>query len=155
MDGYSSGSLADFMPLLMLAAMIGMVDVWNRIDARSRTTRTFVPVVAAVLAWFGLWANMAFAITPWGTWNSVQASNFLNVQRTASDVTGHPLDHKVVIGTGFPDPAALGTLFVKGHCSALYVAYVTVRPTFVPMRYYVLVERAPYTALCHSLVENR
>jgi hypothetical protein len=146
---------ADFVPLLVLAAMIGTVDVWNRIDARPRTTRVFVPVVAAVLAWFGFWANMAFAITPWTTWNSVQASNFINVQHTVSDFTGHPLDHKVVIGTGYPEPAALGTLYVRGHCSTLYVAYTTVRPTFFPWVSWLPVEQAPHTPICHSLVGNR
>jgi hypothetical protein len=144
---------ADFVPLLVLAAMIGMVDGWNRIDARSRTTRTFVLVVAAALAWFGFWANTAFAITPGKTWNPVQASNFINVQRTVSNVTGHPLDHKVVIGSGFPAPAALGTLFVKGHCSALYVAWTTARTS--PSFSWLPVERAPHTPLCHWLVGDR
>jgi len=147
--------VADFVPLLVLAAMIGLVDLWNRIDARSRTTRTLVIVVAAVLAWFGFWANMAFALTPSNTWNSVQASNFINVQRTISDITGHPLDHKVVIASGFPDPAAIGTLFVRGHCSALYLAFWTVPRSPLAPGLYLPVERAPHTPLCHLLVGNR
>jgi hypothetical protein len=148
-------SAADFMPLLVLGVMIGLVDLWNRLDARSRTSRTFVLVVAASLAWFGFWANTACAITPWSTWNSVQASNFVNVEREVSDVTGHPLDHKVVVGKSFPDPAAMGTLFVEGRCRALYLAYVSVHPTLTPAIWYLPVERSPHVSLCHALVGKR
>jgi hypothetical protein len=146
---------ADFMPLLVLAAMIGMVDAWNRMVAHSRKSRTIVLVVAAALAWFGFWANMAFAITPWTTWNSVQTSNFINVQRTISDLTGHPLDNRVVTGSKFPQTAAQGTLFIQGDCKALYLAYASVTPSYVPQLSWLLVERAPQAPLCHSLVGKR
>ena len=55
---------ADFMPLLVFAAMIGMVDVWRRVGLAPRNTPVLIPVVAGVLAIFGFWANMGYTVTP-------------------------------------------------------------------------------------------
>ena len=55
---------ADFMPLLVFAAMIGMVDVWRRVGLAPRNTLVVIPVVAGALAIFGFWANMGYAVTP-------------------------------------------------------------------------------------------
>jgi hypothetical protein len=50
----------------------------------------------------------------------------------------------------------LGTLFIKGNCQALYVALETVpkslTPLSIPSLAWMLVERAPQTSLCRSLL---
>jgi hypothetical protein len=160
--------VADFIPLLVLTSMIGMIDVWRRLHGRSRVARIRVPAVIGLLALFGLWANLGFAITPNTNWNQTQLTQFTAAQKTVSDVTGHPLDGYVVVGahcTGrpvhssmynadciFPRPAPSGTLFVSRRCAQLYVAVQAVPPgVYFPPVVWSLVERAPNTSLCRSL----
>ncbi len=146
--------VADFMPLLVLASMIGMVEVWHRLDGRYRATRVYACVVIAVLALFGLLTNLGLAITPNQNWNRTQLTRYVDAQRMFSDVTGHPLDHYVVVGSNFPSRAPMGTLFVKGQCAELYIADQTPPLGFlhyVP-NFWLLVEQAPRTPICHSLV---
>jgi hypothetical protein len=164
----------DFMPLLVLASMIGMVNIWHRLDTRSRTTRRWVFTAVAVLALFGFWANMGFAIAPVPTWTEAQLTNYIHVQQDLSDITGHPLDHYVVVGTpnhcevptnspwrafgycDYPRHVPAGTLFVKGPCSELFISTQNLPPyPFVPSGFWVRVEKAPHTPICHSLTRER
>jgi hypothetical protein len=161
--------VADFMPLLVLTSMVGMIDVWRRLDGRSHVARTLVPAVIGVLALFELWANLGYATTPTTNWNHTQLTNYLTFQKSVSDVTGHPLDGYVAVGAhcpatavhsrlyntdcGYPRPATAGTLFVDRHCDELYVAVQAVPPgLYLPPSIWSLVERTPHTSLCHSLV---
>jgi hypothetical protein len=105
------------------------------------------------LALFGFWANMAFAITPTFDWNPTQASNYIDIQRAVSKVTGHPLDTKVVVTTRFRGPASAGTIFVQGRCEKLYLLVKTVpKGDPVPPLFLLPVERSPDTPICDSLV---
>ncbi len=56
--------LADFMPLLILASIIGMVDIWRRLDGRKRRARVWVLVAVGTLALFEFMANMGIAVAP-------------------------------------------------------------------------------------------
>lgn len=161
--------VADFLPLLVLTSMIGMIDVWRRLSGRSRVARTRVPAVIGLLALFGFWANLGFAITPDVDWNQAQLTRYVAAQKTVSDVTGHPLDGYVAFGARcthgaihnrlynldckFPLSAPAGTLFVARHCALLYVAVQAVPPRgYFPSTIWSVVERAPHTPLCRSLV---
>jgi hypothetical protein len=161
--------VADFIPLLVLTSMIGMVDVWRRLDGRSRAARIRVPAVIGLLALFGLWANLGFAVTPDTDWSHTQLTHYIAAQKAVSDITGHPLDGYVVVGARcsgkpsrrplhnldceFPHSASSGTLFVRRHCAQLYVAVQGVPAgAYFPSSIWSLVERAPHTSLCRSLV---
>jgi hypothetical protein len=162
--------VADFMPLLVLASMIGMVDIWRRFDGRSRATGTWVSAIIGVLALFGICSNMGYAVTPEDNWTQTQLSNFINVQRTISDVTGHPLEHDVVgepqthcgnrekylVGDcDFPMQAPMGTLFIRGRCAELYIARQAVPAgVYYPDMVWLLVEQAPHTPICHALISR-
>ncbi len=147
---------ADFLPFLILAAMIGLIDVWRRMGRAPRRTRAVVPTVAGVLALFGFWANVAFAITPAQYWNSTQTGNYIDVQRTFSDVTGHPLDSKVIVGSRFPSPASAGTIFVKGRCQDMYLSFKSIpKNAPIPGLFDLPVERAFDAPICKSLVGPR
>ena len=148
--------VGDFVPLLVIAGMIGLIDVWGRTRPRPRTGGVLVLVFASLLAVFGFWANMGFALTPNTDWSETQLTNYLNVQRAFSDVTGHPLNHLVVVGKHPPDNAPVGTLYATPRCGALYVAWQTVSPNGVPpsARSFVQVEAAPHTPVCHALIGN-
>jgi hypothetical protein len=151
--------VADFMPFLVLSSMIGMVAMWHYMQGRVRARRAALVVVVGVLGLFGFWSNMAFAITPNENWSQTQATNFVNMQRTVSSLTGHPIDHYVVVvgnEEGFFRPAPTGTLFIEGNCAALYVAYTDVPPgRFLPQTVWLLVQRAPDTGLCRALMKDR
>jgi hypothetical protein len=109
-----------------------------------------------LLALVGLVANLGYSITPDTSWTQTQLTNYVDAQRYLSDITGHPLQYTVVQGDNFPRPAASGTLFIKGNCQDLYVALETVPkvPTALTSNSFAwkLIERAPHTPLCHSLL---
>jgi hypothetical protein len=141
--------LGDFMPLLVLASAIGLVDIWIRIADKRRSVRTLVPAAVGALALFGFVANMGIAVAPQIGWTQTQAINFVRAQRAASDVTGHPLSHSVVRANGFPSKASMGQLFIQGRCDDLYLSYEAVPDGFAEP--WLLVERAPHTPICDSL----
>jgi hypothetical protein len=149
--------VADFMPLLVLASMIGMIQVWRWLDRRSAGTRVSACGVLAVLAVFGLWTNLGLAITPTVNWKRTQLTRYVHVQKIFSDVTGHPLNHYIVVGSHFPSQAPTGTLFIRGRCKELYVAdqKTPKTPPYDSLRlpyFWLLVERAPATPMCRSLL---
>jgi len=144
--------LADFMPLLVLAAMIGLVDLWGRMGDVWRRGRVAVVLVTGALALFGFWANMGYAVIPQGYWNRTQTHHYVEFARALSDLTGHPLDSKVVVGNRFPGPVPVGTLFVKGRCAVLYLAFGNVPLPNFPFAF-LPVENAPHTPLCHAFLD--
>ena len=148
--------VADFLPLLILSGMIGMIELWRWMQGRSRKVRAAVVAGTMLLAMFGVLANLGYSITPDASWTPTQLTSYLHAQQDLSDITGHPLNHTIVTGDNFPRPAALGTLFIKGNCRELYVALQTVpkvlTPVSIPALAWILVERAPRTPVCRSLL---
>ena len=100
--------LADFLPYLILAGAVGVVDVWRRIERNQRSTRTLVSAVIAILGLFSIAANFGIATSPTETWSSVQASNYIKFEKSMSDVTGHPLAAHVTLGFDHPRGGRLG-----------------------------------------------
>ena len=145
--------VADFMPLLVLASIIGMVDIWSRLDGRTRVLRVLVPATIGLLALFGFVANIGIAITPDKNWTQAQVDHYVSAERALSDVTGHPLSREVVRGAHFPLRAPMGQLFVMGNCDKLYIADQALPNGFYfPSSIWLPVERAPHTPLCRSLI---
>ena len=145
--------VGDILPLLMLASMIGTVDVWRRLADRRRGLRLFALAVLVLLALFGAVANVGLAVTPATDWTQGQLVRYVEVQRAFSDVTGHPLSRDVVRGSSYPRPAPMGQLFIEGRCDALYVADQAPPNGFIlPDLIWLPVERAPDTPICHSLI---
>ena len=108
--------LADFLPFLVLASTIGLVDIWRRFDGRSRRARVLCVLAVSVLGVFGIWANLGAAITPSGLWTSTQANAFVAAQRSLG---GTPA---VRTGATLPYWAPAGTLFATSSCTGLYVS---------------------------------
>ena len=150
--------VADFLPLLILSSMIGMIGLWQWMQGRSHTARAGLVVGTVLLAMVGLVANLGYSLTPDSTWTQTQLTSYVDAQRASSDVTGHPLNQTVVQGDHFPHPAAVGTLFIKGNCQELYVALETVPKTFTSITSnplaWKLIERAPRASLCRSLLDG-
>jgi hypothetical protein len=157
--------VADFMPLLILASMIGLIDLWRRIGARSHRVRVAVPVAAGLLALWSFWANMGYTVSPQQTWDEAQSSNYVRTAVSLSNLTGNPLSSNVATGKGLPRSAAQESLYVEDHCTGLIVAWRTVNmPRSLPLLTggpilrelgFLPVEHAPHTPICHALLEHR
>ncbi len=114
--------LADFIPLLTLASGVAVVDIWRRLDGRSRSARVGVLGAITVLAVFSVVANLGIAVTPNEEFNSAQVLRYVETQKAFSDVTGHPLNSRVTRGASLPAYAPADQLYVIGRCDGLYIS---------------------------------
>jgi len=113
--------LADLMPFFILAAAVGVADVWRRLDGRTRRARRSAGALIAALGAFGVVANVALSATPVpSAWTEGQLANFVTFQQHVSDVAGHALAGTVVRGDSPPYFAPAGELFAPNDCSGLY-----------------------------------
>jgi len=112
--------LADFLPLLVLASLIGLCDVWRRLEGRSRRVRSTAVAIVAALAVFGMVANLAAASTPTEriAWEGARLRSFIKTQQSVGDLIGKPL--KVERVDRLPPSAPADQLFVVGNCAGLY-----------------------------------
>jgi hypothetical protein len=137
--------LADFMPFLVLASGIGMVDVWRRMESRSRPARVTVTGIVAFAALFTAMANIGMASTPNEQWNPVQVLHYVEAQQAVSNLTGHTLDANVVRGNSLPPDGPADRLFIVGDCDGLYISngenYTTVPSQSFPRTTWMTVER--------------
>lgn len=118
--GYiSERYMADFMPLLIIAGAIGLIDIWRRLDGRSRKVRGRTLGVLVVFVVYGIVANLAIAASPAGQWSITQNARFVTAQRTLS--LGY-LPDAVRTGPTLPYWAPAGQLFAVNHCSGLYLS---------------------------------
>lgn len=113
---------ADLLPLFILGAAIGLVELARLVEARRPRLRA--PLVGAVfvLGAFSILANFGIAVSPTSQWTTAQAAGYVRTQKAISDVTGHPLASYVVTGTTLPYWAPAGELFAADNCSALYLS---------------------------------
>ncbi len=122
--------LADFVPFLVLASAVALADIWRRMEGRNRRVRIGTFSVIAVVAVFTIVANIGVAIVPNEEWTPTQVLNFVETQKSISDVTGHPLNANVRRGNDLPPWAPAGELYVIGDCDGLYISngenYVTI-----------------------------
>ncbi len=114
--------LADFVPFLILASAVGLVDVWRRLEAGRRRVRYAVLAIVTALGVFGIAANVGMASTPQATWSKKQDLHFVQFQKTIGDLTGHPLAENVMRGKTLPTVASADELFVVGNCAGLYIS---------------------------------
>lgn len=115
--------LADFMPVLILASVVGMIDLCRRFESfDKRFARVLAGGGVLLLALFSIVANAGIADTPNEEWTSAQALAYVNQQVSISNVTGHPIDSRIVKGSKLPYWAPSDEIFDAGDCSGLYVS---------------------------------
>jgi hypothetical protein len=114
--------LGDFVPFLVLASAVGLADIFRRLEGRRRRMRVAAVAVIAVVALFSIATNIGMAIVPNEEWTSSQAVNYVGAQKAISDLTGHPLQGRLVRGSSLPPWAPAGQLHVIGDCSGLYIS---------------------------------
>lgn len=111
--------LADFLPVLVLAGAVGVVELWRALEGRSRRWRLTAGACIAGLAIFGVVVNTSISATPNEEWNTTQVANFVSAQASASPTS---LSGRVEHGAQLPAWAPAGTLFEVGDCQALYIS---------------------------------
>ncbi len=147
--------LGDFMPLLVLASMIGMVDIWRRMSGRKRPVRVLVAALVATVALFEFVANLGIAVTPQMDWTRTQVVHFVQAEQVISAHTGHPLSGQVIRGNSLPAQFSVGQLFIMGDCRELLVSdQSTPLGIYLPYQIWLTVERAPHTPICDSLLSH-
>ena len=114
--------LADFLPFFVLAALVGMADLWRRLEGKRPPVRRTWLVGIVVLGIFSVTANIGSAITPNEEWSAAQTLSFVQAQKTLADLTGQSLRPLVRSGTSLPPWAPAGQLFVVDDCAGLYVS---------------------------------
>jgi hypothetical protein len=114
--------LGDFVPFLVLASAVAMADIFRRLEGHRLSARVSALAVITVVALFSIMANIGIATVPNEEWNTTQAFNYVQTQKTVSDLTGHPLESRVVRGSSLPPWAPAGQLYVIGDCSGLYIS---------------------------------
>jgi hypothetical protein len=114
--------LGDFVPFLVLASAVAAADIFRRLEGRRRSIRAGTVAAIAVAGLFSIAANVGTAIVPNEEWDTTQVHNFLQTQKTVSDLTGHPLRGNVLRGDALPEWGPAGTVYVIGNCNGLYVS---------------------------------
>lgn len=111
--------LADFMPLLILASTVGIVDLWRRADRRPRHTKVMLFTSVAFLALFGVVANVGAALESINSWTTPQALRFVEAQKALSIGS---LSSSVARGPRLPYWGPAGQIYDVNSCSGLYLS---------------------------------
>ena len=111
--------LADFMPFVIVAGGVGLIDVWRRFEGRSRRARGSVLGVLTAVAVYCVVVNMAIAASPSEQFTQSQVQEFVSNEHSLSLTS---LADTVHHGATLPDWGPYGQLFMVGNCSGLYFA---------------------------------
>jgi hypothetical protein len=129
--------LGDFVPFLVLASVVALVDIWRRLEGRRGSLRFGALAALTVLALFSMAANIGMAITPTDEWSSTQTLNYVKTIKTVSDLTGTSLRSRVVQGSSLPVYGPADELYVVDDCNGgLYISNGEDNST-VPSQQYV------------------
>jgi hypothetical protein len=114
--------LADFLPLLVVAGAVGLVELWRLMQGRGRRARRLAALVVTALALFGVVVNWTVSATPNDEWNPTQVANFVSTEASLASATGAGLADRVSHGAQLPAWAPAGSLFDVGDCEGLYIS---------------------------------
>jgi hypothetical protein len=118
--GYiSQRYITDLMPFFIIAAGIGLIDIWRRLEKRSYSTKRLVLSALGVVAAYCVAANVAVASFPVAQWTTAQNVNFVTAQNSLSLTS---LKANVLHGNTLPYWAPAGQLFAMNNCSGLYLS---------------------------------
>ncbi len=112
--------LGDFLPVLALGGILGMVQFWVYVEHRPRRVRRIAVGAVVVLGVFGMAANLGISVTPNAEFRENQLVSYVKFQKSVGDLIGHSVSADVVRGKTLPYWAPADELFVVGNCAALY-----------------------------------
>jgi hypothetical protein len=134
--GYISNRyLAELMPIVILASIVGLIELWRRLDTKPPRPRHRALAAIAILGVFGMVANLAIASTPPDPFaaGGQRIHDYVATQKAISDLTGHPLAGYITRGSRLPRLAPADQLFVVGNCDALFISTGEADITWVPV----------------------
>jgi hypothetical protein len=118
--GYiSQRYLADLMPLFIIAAGIGLIDMWRRLENRPQRIRGLALGTLATVGVYCIAANLAIAAFPVTQWTVAQSARFVSMAKSLSIGS---LANSVRQGPSLPYWGPAGQLFAVNHCSGLYLS---------------------------------
>jgi hypothetical protein len=118
--GYiSQRYITDLMPFFIIAAGIGLIDVWRRLERRPDSTKGWVLGALTVVASYCIVANLAVSAFPAGQWTATQNANFVTTEQSLSLSS---LKATTLHGNALPYWAPAGQLFAMNNCSGLYLS---------------------------------
>jgi len=111
--------MSDFLPFLILASAVGLVDIWARIGETRRGARTALLAAVTAIGLYSVAANFGVSVTPTSQWTGTQLKQFVTFQHRAT-----PAAVKSTLRQGhiLPYWAPAGQLFAADDCAALYVS---------------------------------
>ena len=111
--------LADFMPLLIVASGVGLIEIWRRFEGRSVKARGILLGIVSVLTVYGVFVNTAIAVLPSEQFTTSQVQDFVSTEQSLSIGSLAASVHHV---SALPDWAPFGELYMVGDCSGLYLS---------------------------------
>ena len=137
--------LGDFVPFLVVASAVAIADIFRRLEGRQLSVKLGSLAVITTLALFSIAANVGMAIVPNEEWSTTQLRNYVTAQKTISDLSGYPLEGRVVRANSLPPWGPAGQLYVIGNCNGLYISngenYATVPSQLYQRQTWMAVER--------------
>jgi hypothetical protein len=127
----------EFVPFFVLAAAVGLVDLWRRAGVHSRFIRISALTAVAIVALFSVAANLLIVSSPTDpvAWHGDRVRSYVELQKSLSDKMGHPIDGNIVQGSRLPKRAPADTLFVLGDCAGLYISTGEFEHNWIPVEY--------------------
>jgi hypothetical protein len=122
LDFISDRYLADFLPFLLVASAVGMVDLWGRTINWRRAFRRLTVAVLAALTLASIAINLGIASTPQDNWSRHRVIAYVKRQISLANATGEPLTENIEHGQLLPYYGPADKLFVVGQCRALYIS---------------------------------
>ena len=108
--GYiSERYLADFMPFLIVAGGIGLIEIWRRFEGRSIKARGVVLGIVSVVAAYCVFVNTAIAVQPSEQFTQSQVQDFVSTEASLSLTSLAASVHHVA---ALPNWAPYGQLFM-------------------------------------------
>jgi hypothetical protein len=126
--------LSELLPVLLVAATIGLVDLGHLLTLRTPKQRSWFVRSLAGLTAVGVVANFGVGLTALSLTNpGPHLDRYLGLQESISNlVPGDPLAGMVDQGPALPDKGPGEHLFIVGDCAALYVSLAETYWPWVP-----------------------
>jgi hypothetical protein len=111
--------LADLIPFFIIACGVGLIDVWRRLEVRSRRARRLALGTTLIIAVYCIVANVGVAVFPVEQWTPQQGARFISAEKSLSLDS---LADSVQVGTKLPYWGPAGAIFATDNCSGLYLS---------------------------------
>jgi hypothetical protein len=127
--------LSELMPVVIVASIVGLVELWRRLDTKGPRPRRRALLAIAILGVFGIVANLGITSTPQDPFaaGGRRIHDYVATQKAISDLTGHPLTRYITRGTQLPKLADADQLYIVGNCDALFISTGEAAVTWVPV----------------------